>query len=154
MERSLEDVVHDWGAANPEFLASGWKDSFEILLVPAGASLARESDDQVEVLRVHLLEEAEHAEAAGLFLVEVGHVVSELEVVLNLGLFFFFHFAHNESCNVGGEIHESNCTSAGSKSKVIATGIASGRHAERFAHWSFDHPGGTIISSGALEHSC
>jgi hypothetical protein len=69
-------------------------------LVPASATLARQSNDQVEMLRIHLLEKSKHAKAATLLLVKVGHVVSELEIVRDLGLLLLVHFSHNESGNV------------------------------------------------------
>ena len=101
VESKLEHVVHDGGTADPKLLASGGQAVVQVVLVPTGASLAGETHNKVEVLRVKLLEETQHLEAAGLLLVEVGHVVSELEVVSDLASLFLVHLTHHEAGNVG-----------------------------------------------------
>ena len=52
------------------------------------------------MLGVELLKETQHLEAARLLLVEVGYVISELEVVGDLASFLLVHLTHNEAGNV------------------------------------------------------
>ena len=100
VECVLEDIVHYGSAADPQFLASGRQDVGQILLVPSGRLLARKSYNQLEMLRVELVQQTQHPQAARLFFVEVCHVVSEFEVVLNYGSLLFVHFAHHEASYV------------------------------------------------------
>ena len=73
------------------------------------------------MLRVHLLEESQHAKSAALLLVEVGDVVSELEVFANLALFLLIHLAHDIPCDVGRKIHKGDSTSASSEGNVVVS---------------------------------
>ena len=141
MESAFEDVVHDWRAADPKLLAGGWQDASNPLLVPPRAFLARKSHNQVEVFRVKLLEKAEKSETDALFFVEVGNVVSELEIIADLGSFFLIHLAHHETSDVGCSVHESNRASSCSECKMSAVSLDS----ERLTHGTFDHIGCVVL---------
>lgn len=148
VERRLEDVVHYRRAADPEFLAGGGQHVGQVLLVPPGGLLAGKTHHEVEMLRVKLVQQTQHPQAAGLSLVEVGHVVGKLEVIADLGSLFFVHFAHHEAGHVRGEVHERDGAGACCERQVLA-GLP---NAKRFAHRSFDHPSRAIPSERTFKH--
>jgi len=81
--------------------------------------------------------------------VEVSHVVSEFEVITDVGGLLCFHFAHNELSNVGGKIHEGNSTSTGTESEMLTVAL----NTEGLAHGALAHVLSIISESGTLKES-
>lgn len=59
VESVLEDFVHLWGATDPQLFASFWQAFVQEGLVPSARLLVRESQNELEVLGLHLLQKLE-----------------------------------------------------------------------------------------------